>query len=360
MTLSLCMIVKNEENTLPRCLDSVAGCFDEIIIVDTGSTDRTCEIAEKYTSHIYRAEWHDDFSEARNIAFSYANCDYIMWLDADDILTDENREKLLALKATFDGRIDLYYMGYATAYDEAGAPTYYFSRERIVRRATTYQWVGCVHEVLVCDGIRQSTDITVHHKSTKTSYSNRNLMIYRCKIKAGAVLSLRDQYYYARELFYHREYYEAIYILEKYLEQEGDWIENRIDAHLILARCYEELSQTKKALQILVNSFTETPPRAEAVCEIGRLLMAEGKYTDAIGWFRIALDACQMSSGDGFTNADYYEYIPCLQLCVCFDKIKNYREAKKYHDRISLQRPLSAAVQHNQAYFATLEQNGVL
>ena len=72
ITISLCMIVKNEEKLLARCLDSVAGLMDEIIIVDTGSTDRTKEIAARYTDKIYDFEWVQDFSAARNFAFSKA------------------------------------------------------------------------------------------------------------------------------------------------------------------------------------------------------------------------------------------------------------------------------------------------
>ena len=72
ITISLCMIVKNEEKVLARCLDSLEGLMDEIIIVDTGSTDRTKEIAAGYTDKIYDFEWVDDFSAARNFSFSKA------------------------------------------------------------------------------------------------------------------------------------------------------------------------------------------------------------------------------------------------------------------------------------------------
>ena len=70
IAISLCMIVKDEEAVLARCLDSVRGLFEEIIIVDTGSRDHTREIAARYTDHIYAYEWQDDFAAARNFAFS--------------------------------------------------------------------------------------------------------------------------------------------------------------------------------------------------------------------------------------------------------------------------------------------------
>ena len=85
-TISLCMIVKNEELNIARCLDSVVELVDELIIVDTGSVDRTVEIASNYTSKVYSYLWKDDFSDARNYSFSKASMDYCMWMDADDIL----------------------------------------------------------------------------------------------------------------------------------------------------------------------------------------------------------------------------------------------------------------------------------
>jgi len=77
ITISLCMIVKNEERILARCLDSVKDLVDEIIIVDTGSADATKRIAAEYTDKIYDFTWIDDFSAARNFAFSKASKEYI-------------------------------------------------------------------------------------------------------------------------------------------------------------------------------------------------------------------------------------------------------------------------------------------
>lgn len=85
ISVSLCVIVKNEEEVLAGCLDSVKDIADEMVIVDTGSTDRTKEIAARYTDKIYDFEWVDHFAAARNFAFSKAEMDYILWLDADDI-----------------------------------------------------------------------------------------------------------------------------------------------------------------------------------------------------------------------------------------------------------------------------------
>jgi len=88
------MIVKNEEGNLPRCLNSVANIVDEIIIVDTGSTDKTVEIARKYGAKVYHHAWENSFSKARNYSLKYATCDWILYLDADEELSREDAPRL--------------------------------------------------------------------------------------------------------------------------------------------------------------------------------------------------------------------------------------------------------------------------
>ena len=97
--LSLCMIVKNEEGRLARCLDSVAGLVDEIVVVDTGSSDATVAIAERYGAKMGYFEWCDDWSAARNVSLKMASGKWIMWLDADDVLPLEEHDRIRALVA---------------------------------------------------------------------------------------------------------------------------------------------------------------------------------------------------------------------------------------------------------------------
>ncbi len=92
------MIVKNEEELLQSCLESVADLCDEIIIVDTGSTDKTKAIATMYTDRIFDFTWIDDFSAARNFSFQQATKDFIFWLDADDLLLKEGSRTIRAPK----------------------------------------------------------------------------------------------------------------------------------------------------------------------------------------------------------------------------------------------------------------------
>ena len=96
---SLCMIVRDEEQDLAECLESVADLIDEIVVVDTGSTDRTCEVARRFGSRVFDFPWVDSFAAARNESLRHATGDWIFWLDADERLTDANRTKLQRLFA---------------------------------------------------------------------------------------------------------------------------------------------------------------------------------------------------------------------------------------------------------------------
>ncbi len=92
--VSLTMIVKNEEANLATCLESVRGLFDEIVVLDTGSKDRTVEIARSFGARVFDFVWVDDFGAARNAALARATGDYAFWLDADDLIEASERVKL--------------------------------------------------------------------------------------------------------------------------------------------------------------------------------------------------------------------------------------------------------------------------
>lgn len=100
LTLSLCMITKDEENYLEDCLESVHSLVDEIIIVDTGSKDKTIEISKKYNAKVFHFEWCNDFSAARNFSLSKATCDKILILDADEIISDQDLTGMAKLLKT--------------------------------------------------------------------------------------------------------------------------------------------------------------------------------------------------------------------------------------------------------------------
>ena len=159
------MIVKDEEEVLARCLNCVQSFADEIIIADTGSSDNTIKIARTFTDKVYPFEWCDDFSAARNFSFSKAGCELVMWLDADDVISDADAQKIAALKEEMCG-YDVAFLLYAAAFD-GERPTFTYYRERIFRRSLGLKWQGVVHEVIEPRGRLLYSDATVMHKKSK-------------------------------------------------------------------------------------------------------------------------------------------------------------------------------------------------
>lgn len=345
---SLCMIVKNEESVLKRCLESVNGVFDEIIICDTGSTDKTKEIAAEFTDKIYDFKWCDDFSAARNFAFSKAAGDYNMWLDADDILTKENRNKLCALKKNLNPDTDIIMMPYYTAFDENGTPTFSFYRERILKNNGKFLFNGRVHEAVTPSGNIIYSDIAVHHKSIKTSYSKRNLLIYEKQLKTGEPFTPRDTFYYGRELYYHKRYKKCRKVLTQFLKSDG-WTENKIEACKILAYSYLAEDKTDQAISALTSSFIYDVPRAEICCELGYIFKNKGSFHNAVFWFKTALN--KEKNTEGFISDDCYGFIPAIELAVCYDKIGNHKDAALYNEMAGTFKPDNPCYLQNKEYF---------
>ncbi len=353
-TISLCMIVKNEEIHLARCLESVAELVDEVIIVDTGSTDRTIQIASAYTSKVYSYTWKDDFSDARNESFSRASMEYCMWMDADDILEPSEKDGFLELKKSLSPDTDIVMMKYNTSFDEAGRPSFSYFRERWIRNCDRYRWIGAVHEVIPPNGRLLYSDIAISHKKINAGDSDRNLKIYRKMIADGKSLEARQQYYFGRELYYHGQYEEAVSVLEQFLLLEEGWIENKIEACSVCANCYDRLGQEKEALMTLLRSMSFDVPRAELCCEIGKYFLRHDKYQNAVYWYETALNIPKNEYCGGFMLPDCYDYIPFLQLCVCYDKLGDRQRAEEYNERAGACKPYSQAYLYNKRYFDSL------
>ena len=291
MELSLCMIVRNEEERLARCLRSVQGAVDEIVIVDTGSTDGTKAIAAAFTDRVFDFAWRDDFAAARNASMAYATKPYILWLDADDVLERSEREKLIALKKRLDGTVDAVMMPYHYAHREDGAPTLVFERERIVRRDAGFTFAGVVHEAMAVSGNVLHEDIVVTHTGEHgASSTKRNLAIYEAWLKKGLVLTARDRYYYARELMASGQTGRAEQEFAAFLAGPG-WVENRIDAFVARGRCLMQLGRGEEARKSYMRALMLGVPRAEALCALGDALMAEDAIEAAAFWYRAAMQA---------------------------------------------------------------------
>jgi glycosyltransferase involved in cell wall biosynthesis len=147
--VSLTMIVRDESEHLPRCLQSVSGIFDEIVVVDTGSTDRTKEIAASFGARVFDFPWIDDFAAARNESLRHATGDYVFWLDADDVIQPPEREKL----AAFLSRLPTDPVAYRCRLemvqpDGSVQETLFGGQLRLFPRLPAVRWKYAVHETV--------------------------------------------------------------------------------------------------------------------------------------------------------------------------------------------------------------------
>ncbi len=173
------MIVKNEDANLSTCLESVRGVFDEIVVLDTGSRDRTVEIARSFGARVFDFVWVDDFAAARNAALARARGDYAFWLDADDLIEPPERGKLETLigQLRCGGTMPAYVVRCSCdpGPDGAGGDTV-VDHIRLFPVLEGVRWTYRVHEQILPALKRagvpvQWTDITVRH----TGYSDRAL-----------------------------------------------------------------------------------------------------------------------------------------------------------------------------------------
>ena len=324
-TISLCMIVRDEEDVLERCLDSVKDLVDEIVIVDTGSVDKTKEIAMKYTKNIYDFEWIDDFAEARNFSFSKATKDYIMWLDADDVIEEEERERFLELKKNIDYSVDIYMLKYKVDQDTV------LNRERLLKRSANFKWVSPIHEVIIPTGNIKYSDVMITHKKEKIKDLNRNLNIFRKMIDEGIEFDDRQEYCYAKELYYLNRTEEAIEVYERYIEKHiGKYNEYNgylYEALIELADCYKRKVEIDKELDTLFLILKNQIPKMDCLNKIGDVFLRKNLYKVAIYWFNLALE--KMKEEVENKNELFITYV---SLGVCYYWLGDIKEANKYNE----------------------------
>lgn len=349
ITISLCMIVKNEEDTLERCLQSVRDVVDEIIIVDTGSTDRTKGVASKWTQDIFDFEWIDDFAAARNFSFSKATMDYILWLDADDILLSEDSQKLSHLKQFMLPEMDAVSMQYHCDFDDQGNVTLNVRRFRLVKRSRNYQWEGAVHEDLTVKGaIFYDSDIVITHgKNHNTSDHARHLIIFEHLLSTGKEFTLRDTLHYAMELHQHRLYQKAIELYLKFTNMENVTTEDHIYVCSKLADCYYHLGDREKERSFIFHSFEYDTPRPEFCCRLGYYFLEKRLFSQAVFWYKLATELPMLSNRWAIQNQASRTWLPHMQLGLCYYQMGEY-ELSCQHNKIALShRPNDLGIMNN-------------
>jgi glycosyltransferase involved in cell wall biosynthesis len=333
ITISLCMIVKNEEQTLANCLESVRGIADEINIVDTGSRDRTKELARRYTDRIYTYEWREDFAAARNYSFSHASGTYILWLDADDEVSEEDRKRLLRLKEELHDSVKGVVMPYSYLDGAAGQRAVTGRRLRLVRREQGCRWVGRIHEYLEFpeDGIILS-DAVIRH-TRKAGRSNRNLRILRRWIAEEPGVTDRRLFFYANECYERHQYKLASAGYGKLLGESAGYREDRLIACSRLADCYRRLGEPRLALNSLLYSLHYGPPQADYCCQIGEWFEEREDWRTAVYWHAQAAAARSLDTGLRPVPPAALTWLPHIRLALCYVRLGELVLAYKHNEQ---------------------------
>lgn len=351
ISISLCMIVKNEEDVLSRCLNSIKDVVDEIIIVDTGSSDNTKKIAKNFTDKIYHFNWCDDFAKARNYSFSKATKDYILWLDADDVILPKDVKLLKSLKNDIDKNTDIVMMKYNMGTNDDNTPSLSYYRERLIKNFKNYKWVGRIHEVITPTGNVIYSDIAITHKKIHISDPLRNLRIFEKMIEENEKLDTRQKFYYAREIYYSGNFTKAIEKFNDFLNEDDKWVENTISALLDLSICYNKINDKQNEISTLFKSFEYDIPRSQTCCYIGNYFLRNNNINQAIYWYKLASTLTSNLESGGFYETDYFNFIPYIQLCVCYYKLGDIKNSIKYNDMAGKFKPNDSSYLTNKEFF---------
>jgi glycosyltransferase involved in cell wall biosynthesis len=336
-TTSLALIVKNEESCLDKCLSSFQPITDEIIIVDTGSTDRTKEIARKYTDKIYDFKWIDDFSAARNYSFSKCTCDWVYWVDADDFLPPSEVKKI----KEFDlSNKDIIICNYEYCLDEHNQSLMTVPRERWLRRSINPKWGGEVHEYIKLDGFDSSkfyiSDIS-HWHYKKAGSSERNLKILERIVKKPDCSS-RNLYYYGRELLDSGNRDLGIEYMNKFINSGDSFWEDVYAAHYRLAEIYFG-NDDVKFKEHLFKSLEIEERRAEPFFLMAQYWESKQQWLRAAQWYEFCTAVKRPIDLLASYQPGLYGFMPSLQNVVCHNNVGDLQKAYEWNEKALSFRP---------------------
>jgi glycosyltransferase involved in cell wall biosynthesis len=307
---SLTMIVRNEEHNLPDCLASVEGLFDEVVVVDTGSADRTREVARSFGCVVGEFPWVDHFAAARNAALDRATGDYAFWMDADDRLDGENRGRLRTLLANLTGGNDAYVVKCLCVPERPGAGGTVVDHVRLFRRVPQHRWTFRVHEQILPSLRATRADVrwsgvTVRHvgyvdAAVRRRKLDRDLRLLRLDQAEdpGNPFTLFNLGSVYSELGDHRA---AVGVLEKSLaaSHPRDSIVRKLYA--LLAQCRAKAGDPRGAAGALSEGRVHYPDDAELLFLAANLARERKHFPEAEELYRRLVDGRE---ADHFASVD--------------------------------------------------------
>lgn len=291
-TLSLCMIVKNEERFLARCLASVKDYVDEIIVVDTGSTDKTAEIAKRYNAKVYYHKWQNHFSRARNLSLRYATCDWVLVMDADEEIEKKDVLKLKEVIKANDK--DVLYVPVINRKSGGVKSESLIYTERLYRNHLGFHYTGPVHNLLNHNGKIKRENIRLYHYGY---YLNKDVM--EAKFKRSSVLLEewieRDKlnptpYYYLTALCLafqmHDDAIKYAWKTLRLAEYHQAFVVLRVMSLYVLAVCFFNKKDFATSERYALMAITINPKYKDAYCILASTLYEKKEYVN----FKIAAE----------------------------------------------------------------------
>lgn len=295
MPISIALIVKNEEQTLDRCLASLAGAVDEIVVVDTGSSDATVDVARRYTDRLFDFAWRDDFAAARQYAFEQTTGDWVGWVDADDVVVGAEQIGGLAAGAASD--VGAIYWRYAMDFDAAGQPQCQYWRERLVRNDGSWRWQGRIHEALVPDRPWQTVrrpEVWIEHRSPAgrdAARLQRNIALLEAELADSPdAPSLRVLYYLGRDYASAGRADDALAVYRRYLSL-ATWDDERYLAQVAVAGLLRSLHRLDEAVDADLQAVKLRPRWPDAYFSLAQTAYFQalrdgdhGRWADVAHW----------------------------------------------------------------------------
>ncbi|MCG7334344.1 glycosyltransferase [Sporosarcina sp. ACRSM] len=339
--LSICMIVKNEEKVLSRCLDSISGIADEIIIVDTGSNDQSKEIALRYTNNVYDFEWVDDFSKARNYAASKATGEWIFAIDADEFVERESFQKLKVELVEKPPKFNIIGVQIVSFVGQNGENTSLNYHERLYKNNGDISYYRNVHEILAHVDSKENKgtiDFQLFHSgyladvmNEKNKFErNLNLLLNKKEKEPMDYFFIGNEYRNLEELDKAITYYQKAYTLKP--DMYLDWVKKLL---LYLAETLHRSKRDEEALEILESCEKIYPNLVDFKFYKGAIYFDKKQYKRSKKIFEDIL--LQKGNLVSDTSIDFLELSPLRYLGEIYEKENELHKAvQSYSKALSL------------------------
>jgi len=324
--LTAVWIALNEEEDLPRSLDSVVGLADAVVVADTGSTDRTVEVAEEWSARtgvplrVARTEWRDDFAAAKNFAAEHVETSHFVWLDADDIMEDP-----LGVRELFDStEHDVYQL-----WTDIGSTR--FLRERIVPKSA--RWLYPIHECLDIRGLSATeAEFAVLHRPSRPQHwrgsLDRNRRILEVWLEREPD-SDRATFYLAETLRQQGDWDGAAPLYRRHFERGTDWTEALFQSAYQVARCHLGRKEWREAAEWGLRAIRTDPVWREGYYVVGDAYFWMGLNDIAYAWF-LAAHNVPRPDRKLWKDETIYGHLPATQLSYCCERAGNIGGALKW------------------------------